>query len=145
VNISENGIKLIEGFEGFRANPYEDVAGWKTVGYGHKILSGDSFTYPMSKEDAEILMKKDVQFAVNCLNKNVQTPLNQNQFDALCSFVYNLGQGNFLTSSLHSKLQEGDVAGASLEFPKWCRAGGIVSQGILKRRLAEQTLFNTPV
>ena len=144
MQISDNGIAFIESFEGFRDTPYNDVAGWQTVGYGHKILSGDVLIYPLSRSDGDVLMRKDCQVAENCINKNVTVSLTQNQFDALCSFVYNLGIGNFLTSTLHRLLCEGNYSGAAYEFPKWDRAGGVVVEGITRRRLAEQALFNTP-
>ena len=71
----------------------------------------------------------------------VKVPLNQNQFDALVSICYNIGMGNFSKSTLLKKINQGDFKGASLEFEKWNKSGGIVLAGLVKRRLKEKALF----
>ncbi len=78
---------------------------------------------------------------MRAVNRLVTVPLTQNQFDALISFVFNLGIGNFRTSTLLKKLNAGDYTGAAKEFPPWVRADGKQLPGLIKRRDAEKALF----
>jgi lysozyme len=75
----------------------------------------------------------------------VKAPINQNQFDALVSFVYNVGAGNFAKSTLLKKLNKADYQGAGDEFLRWNRGGGKVLNGLIRRRDAERSLFLTPI
>jgi lysozyme len=75
----------------------------------------------------------------------ITSQVNQNQFDALVSFTYNLGVGALHGSTLLHLVNQSDFTNAANEFPKWDHAGGVVVAGLLRRRLAEQTLFTTPV
>jgi lysozyme len=139
---SYHGIEQIKTFEGFRAMPYEDVAGKLTVGYGHLIVSGDGCVAgsPITMGQATSLLEKDLETAENCVNYNCPS-LSQNQFDALVSFVYNLGCGAFERSTLLKFIKQGNMEAAANEFPKWSMAGGKEVPGILKRRHAEQDCF----
>ena len=140
MNISQNGIELIKSFEGFRAVPYKDIAGFLTIGFGHKIVAGEVFG-AISSLEATAILHRDVQWAVTIINTAVEVALNQNQFDALCSFTYNVGAHAFATSTLLKLINEEDFAGAAKEFLKWDIAGGKVSASLLARRQKEKALF----
>lgn len=143
-NISQKGIDLIKGFEGIRLEAYKPVKTeefW-TIGYGHygkDVSQGQKIT----RSEAENLLKDDVKKFVIGVNKLVDVPVNQNQFDALVSFAYNVGLGAFSKSTLLKKLNEKDYAGASKEFARWNKADGKVLTGLTRRREKERDLFNT--
>lgn len=137
---SKTGINLIKQFEGTVLKVYKDAVGKDTIGVGHLIKSGESFT-TLTQQQAEDLLAKDlIQFEVG-VTKAVKVPLKQNQFDALVSFSFNLGIGNLNSSTLLKKLNVGDYQGASSEFERWNKAGGVVLKGLTRRRLAEKELF----
>jgi lysozyme len=152
MKISEEGIEFIKEFEGFETLPYPDAAGFMTVGYGHLIKKGEKFS-SVTPDEAEILLGHDLINFEKIVNTNVKVDLNQNQFDALVSFVFNVGEGKegvkdgFVTlrsgkpSTMLRKLNAGDYEGAANEFPKWNRAGGVVLKGLIRRREAEKELF----
>lgn len=142
MKISQAGIDLIKSFEGVRLHAYKAVPTeehW-TIGYGHysaSVKPSDVIT----QKQAENLLAKDLQNFVNGVNKYVTSTINQNQFDALVSFAYNCGLGNFNKSTLLAMVNKRDFAGASLEFDKWTKSGGKVLGGLVKRREAERKLF----
>lgn len=141
MKISQQGIDLIKKWEGFRAKAYQDIVGVWTVGYGstrvfgRKVQPSDSLTETV----AQAFLEKELE---ECAYPSLSgLELNQNQFDALCSFIYNLGATNFNKSTLKKKILAGDYVGASYEFIKWNKAGGRVVNGLTKRRLDESKLF----
>jgi lysozyme len=103
MRISQNGLDLIKQHEAFRAEPYLCPARKLTIGYGHVILPGEKFT-SITSQQAEELLCKDVALTEICINKYVKAPLTQNQFDALASFIFNIGRRNFLTSTMLKEL-----------------------------------------
>ena len=133
------GIELIKSFEGIRLNAYKDSAGVWTIGYGHtnNVYNGMTIT----SEEAETLLKNDLKQFEYYVNTYVSVNINQNQFDALVSFTYNVGGGAFKQSTLLEKLNNGDMNGAADEFGKWIYAGGIKLNGLIRRRNAERELF----
>jgi spore coat assembly protein SafA len=137
--LSQNGLDLIKGFEGLRLSAYQDSAGVWTIGYGHtgNVKPGDRIT----QAQAEGLLQKDTAWAQQAVRDQVKVPLTQGQFDALTSFTFNLGAGALAKSTLLSKLNAGDYAGAQAEFGKWVHAGGQVLRGLVRRRAAEAELF----
>ena len=139
MQISQHGIDLIKRFEGCSLKAYRCPAGVLTIGYGHtnKVLADDVIT----QEEAETLLKKDLIIHCNNVSKLVRAPLNQNQFDALVSFEYNVGYGNFSGSSLLRLLNARDYKGAAEQFDRWIYAGKTVLQGLVNRRKAEKELF----
>jgi len=141
MNISQNGIELIKSFEGFRAVPYRDIVGILTIGFGHKIVAGEVFG-AISSLEATAILHRDVQWAVTIINTAVQVILTQNQFDALCSFTYNVGAHAFATSTLLKLINEEDFDGAAKEFLKWDMAGKKVIPSLLARRQKEMALFS---
>lgn len=141
MKISQRGINLIKHFEGFEAKAYLCPAGVLTIGYGH--TKGVKQGMIISEKEAEELLKGDLEHSENAVNKLVKVEVTQGMFDALVSFVFNLGEGNFGSSTLLKKLNSKDYYGASEEFKKWRLAGGEVLDGLVRRRAAERNLFNS--
>ena len=149
---SERGKDLIKRFEGLITHSYLCPANKLTIGYGH---CGEDVKKGMviTEKEAENLLKKDLRKFESKLNYSLQqdnVTLNQNQFDACISFIFNLGYSAFIFSTLYKKLKAGDYAGASAEFPKWVYITKTVNgervkirlKGLEQRRKAEQELFN---
>ena len=140
---SSTGLALTKQFEGCELKAYQDQVGVWTIGYGHTgtdVKKGLTIT----EEQASILLAADVAWAVTCVNKSVKVAINQNQFDALVDFVFNLGCANLGQSTLLRLLNEGQYSDAAKEFLRWNRAGGKVVAGLTRRRQAEMDLFNKP-
>lgn len=144
ITLSEDGANLIKQFEGFRGVAYRDTGGVWTIGYGTirypngvAVKQGDTCT----KEQADVWFNSDVQWVKDAIRNKVRVPLSQNQYDALASFIYNVGETAFNTSTLLAKLNRGDYIGASNEFGRWVNDNGQRIQGLVNRRKQEQTLF----
>ena len=141
-SISENGVRMIEGFEGYSATAYPDPgtggAPW-TIGYGHTggVSPGETIT----RAQAEAYLRQDLSSAENAVRHNVHVPLTQNQFDALVSLTYNVGANGY--SSLLATLNRGDYADAQRMFGDYVHAGGHVLQGLVNRRAQEAALFGS--
>lgn len=146
MNISQAGINLIKSFEGLRTKAYKAVPTEKyyTIGYGHYGADVRS-NQVISEKQAEEMLRDDVQAFVNGVNASLKVKVNQNQFDALVSFAYNVGLGAFRSSSLLEYLNDGKFTLAANEFPRWNKSGGKVYDGLVKRRAQEKELFLTPV
>lgn len=140
MKISQKGIDLIKSFEGLELKAYIDSVGVTTIGYG-STGTHVSIGMTITKEQAEQLLKKDFERFEKGVSDLVKVPLNQNQFDALVSFSFNLGLGNLKSSALLKKLNASDYIGASKEFERWNRAGNKVLAGLTRRRIAERDLF----
>jgi lysozyme len=139
---SNYGNTLTKGFEQCRLTAYQDAVGVWTIGWGHtgpEVCAGLVWT----QAQADTALSNDEHNAVYMVNNLVQVILTQHEFDALVDFVFNVGGGNFRTSTLLTKLNAGDYAGAANEFQKWDHAAGRVLAGLLKRRTEEQNEFNT--
>ena len=136
---SQKGIDLIKSFEGLRLSSYQDSIGVWTIGYG--TTRGISAGMTISNDQADRMLQNDISRFEPQIDQLVKVPLNQNQWDALMSFTYNLGAGNLGSSTLLKLLNNGDYAGAAAQFPRWNRAGGVVLPGLTKRRAAEQAMF----
>lgn len=141
MHISDKGLDLIKRFEGFRDTAYLCPAGVWTIGYGHTqdVKEGDTIT----QDKAEELLREEVaaKYEPIVVSNTNGLELTQGQFDALVSFVYNVGAYNFETSHLLSLLKAGDIEGAAAQFERWNRAGGKVLDGLTARRAAERELF----
>jgi GH24 family phage-related lysozyme (muramidase) len=142
LEISENGVKMIEGFEGFSASAYPDPgtggAPW-TIGYGHTggVVPGETIT----QAQAETYLKHDLESAEDAVRQNVHVPLTQNQFDALVSLTYNVGPNGY--PGLLATLNRGDYTGAQSMFRDYVYADGHVLQGLVNRRAQEAALFGS--
>lgn len=145
MKVSEQCIKMIKHHEGFRRKPYQDPIGLWTVGVGHLIEDGKKlpkeWNRELSDEEVDDLLYKDLKRFEAGIERLTKVSLTQGQFDALVSFSFNVGLGNFQSSTLRSKLNREDYKGASEEFPKWRRAGGKILPGLVKRRADEKALF----
>jgi len=136
---SEKGFELIKHFEGLRLHAYQCSAHVWTIGYGHTagVQPGDNII----AEQADAFLRQDITESERNVGRYVTAPLTQGQFDALVSFVFNLGAGNLHSSTLLKKLNAGDYSGAAEEFPRWVNAGGKKLPGLVQRREAEKALF----
>ena len=136
---SKEGIALIKKFEGCELEAYRCSADVLTIGYGHTqgVNEGDSCT----QEEAEDLLVKDLEEFEFYVNDIVEQELNQNQFDALVAWTFNLGPTNLRSSPLLKRLNEGDFDDAPHQIRRWNKAGGQVLDGLIRRREAEALLF----
>lgn len=136
----QKGLDLIVQFEGCSLTAYRDIVGILTIGFGHvgkNVVEGMSIT----QDEADAILAADIEHFLKLL-KPMLPPLSDNEFCAVLSLVFNIGLGHFSGSTLLRLLKAGapkeDIAN---EFPKWCKAGGQVIEGLLRRRLAEKALF----
>ncbi len=143
---SPKGIELITTFEGFSASPYFCPAGIATIGYGstkyadgRAVKMGDK---PVTYFEAKELLEATLGEYEDVINTYVNVSLSQNQFDALVSFTYNVGIGNFKKSTLLKKLNASLFDDAAKEFLKWDKSKGFVLAGLTKRRKTEMEVFN---
>lgn len=139
--ISARGLELIKKYEGFSPLAYPCVAGKMTIGYGHVILPDEKFPCGVTENQAVELLLKDVAVAEKTVLAFVRVPLNRNQFDALISFVFNVGARNFALSSLLRALNGCRYEDCPAEIMRWVYAGGAVCAGLMRRRRAEADLF----
>lgn len=134
---------LTEASEGCPATVYLDPIGTPTGGYGHtKGLTKDMVGIPVDPDQADIWLQADLQAAIAAVNRLVTVALTQHQFDALVDFTFNVGAGNFASSTLLKLLNAGDYAGADQQFSRWIYAAGKTLPGLVKRRAAETAWFN---
>ena len=146
MNIGDKGIKLIKKWEGFKNHPYLDAVGVPTIGYGNTFYSDGTKVKMTDKaislKDGEKLLKEVVRQFEDGVNDKVKSDINQNQFDALVSFSYNLGLGALGKSTLLKKVNKNPndltIKG---EFKKWVKAGGRKLKGLVKRRNDEAYLY----
>ena len=141
---SLSAARLIMNFEGFSAVPYPDGGGVMTIGYGHAILEGEEFD-TITKEEAEQLLMKDIKTAADDVNRMVDVPLNQNQFDALVSFFYNVGAYQIEGSHTLGYINAGEFDRVPKALLSWNKDNGKVVKGLTRRRKLEGDLFATPV
>lgn len=140
MKINQRGIDLIKQFEGFSAAPYVCPGGKLTIGYGHTATVTEQ-TPAISEQQAEYLLLSDVSAAENAVLQMVDVPMNDNQFSALVSFVFNIGASAFARSTLLKKLNESDYESAAGQFERWAYAKGKKLEGLVRRRAAERELF----
>ena len=136
---SQACIDLVKASEGCRLTAYRDAVGILTIGYGSTggIKEGQTIT----QEQAEAMLVDDLDAAAEGVRKLVTVPLNQGQFDALCDFVFNLGEGRLRDSTLLRLLNHGRYGEAAAQFRFWVMAGGHPLPGLVKRRAAERAMF----
>lgn len=141
--ISQQGLDLIKKFEGFSAEAYFCPAGKRTIGFGHVIAGHEAFSEPFTRECAENILKQDVSAAEQAVRRRVAVALTQGQFDALVSFVFNVGEKAFENSTLLRFLNAGDPDKAAAQFSRWVYAAGRKLSGLEARRAAEAQLFQS--
>lgn len=156
MHVSERGKNLFKEWEGLSLHDYLDSSGAPTIGIGHlltrserlsgKIMIGgqavryqDGLTEPQCWD----LLAQDLSQAEAAVNATVQVPLNQNQFDALVSFVFNVGEGAFIESTLLKQLNQGHYDEVPTQLRRWNRDNGLIMQGLINRRKKEISLWKT--
>lgn len=147
---SDYGIEQIKEHEALRLEWYKDQAGIPTIGYGHVIKPNESYLYDgITEAQATELLRQDLKEAEDAVNRSIDVPLQQNEFDALVSLVFNIGGGAFRSSTVRKRINE---LSTQEEIEKWWKAwnkvtiGGQkqVSRGLVKRRAAEVEYYFNP-
>lgn len=143
---SANAYNLVKASEGLRLSAYPDPGTGGapyTIGYGstHGVKKGMT----ISPTDATVRLAEDMTEAADAINRLVTAAINQNQFDALCSLVFNIGQANFKGSTLLKALNKGDTQASAKEFDRWVYASKKKLPGLVARRKLERALFERPV
>lgn len=140
---SENAYNLVKQQEGCCLTSYNDTGGTPTIGYGHTF-----HVYPgqiISQAEANQLLVDDMQNTARWINDLVIVDLTQNQFDALCDFVFNEGAGNFQKSHLLTLINLGNLTAAAGQFSRWIYSEvdgkEVILEGLVRRRAAEKALF----
>jgi len=139
MHISQEGLSLIKKYEGCELKAYLCPAGVLTIGYGHikNVKEGDTIT---QEEANDMLLHEMVEYE-DYINELVKVDLEQYQFDALCSWVFNLGPTNLISSTLLKVLNNKDYEGVPTQIKRWNKSNGEVLEGLVKRREAEALLF----
>ena len=143
-------LAIAKPFEGFEASPYPDPASgaepW-AYGFGSTRDTNDmpvtQQTPPISYNEACDLAMRDMYRAFHAIASDITTPLTVHEIAAVMDFIYNVGAGNFKSSTLLRMINEKQYASAAEQFERWDRAGGEVLAGLLRRRLAEEQVFST--
>lgn len=143
MQISQRGIDALKEHEGLRTRAYRDVAGVWTIGYGTIKIKGKPVEAGMTctLQEAEEWLRDDLAWAQTAVNRLVKVGLTQSMYDALVSFVYNVGESAFARSTMLRKLNTGDYAGAAEQFDRWIFAGGKPVRGLVNRRRVERSMF----
>jgi lysozyme len=146
MQMSQGGLdNLLKKFEGCKLKAYRCPAGICTIGYGHtsaagKPLVNDGMT--ITQEQAEEILKRDLERYETAVALLVKPDLTQNQFDVLVDFAYNAGVGNLKSSTMLKKINSGDLDAVPDELMKWTKGGGKVLPGLVRRRQAEGAWWN---
>ena len=145
-SVDAAGIAFITECEGCELDPYYDQAGYLTVGVGH-LLDGedDPWNRTITQAESDMLLEGDLMETEECMEECVAVPVNQNQYNAMCSLTFNIGVGAFGDSTLLRLLNEGDYMGAADQFLVWNKitvdGEKVVSEGLANRREKERALF----
>ena len=154
MQVGSNGKKLFIEWEGLKTEAYEDSGGAPTIGIGHLLtlderrsgkikIGSNEFDYRagLTEQQCCDLLDQDLQWAENAVNREVKVILNQNQFDALVSFVFNVGAGAFRSSTLLRLLNRGKYDQIPAQLRRWTKDNGRVIQGLVNRREKEIRLW----
>jgi len=139
MKISEEGKALIKKFEGCKLDSYRCSANVATIGYGHTkdVIDGDSCT----QDEAGQMLADDLTEFEGYVDKLVTVDLEQNQFDALVAWTFNLGPTNLKSSTMLRVLNEGKKSEVPAQMKRWNKAGGKTLDGLIRRREAESLLW----
>ena len=145
MKMSNEGLELLKEHEGVRKEIYLDPIGLPTGGVGH-LLKGEEVQKfpvgtPLSDEQVDEWLRQDIREAEEAVSELVTVELTQGQFDALVSFVFNVGSGNLKKSQLLRLINAGEYDRASNQFSRWVFAGGQRFRGLERRREDERNLF----
>lgn len=138
---TDTNLTLTENFESCKLEAYQDIKGIWTIAYGHTLLVFPGMT--CTQEQANQWLAEDVHSAEACVNTNVTFEINQQEFNALVDFVFNVGNGAFKQTTMLRLLNQGDIEGAANEFERWQFADGKPVAGLLRRRIAEKQEFES--
>jgi lysozyme len=143
MQISYKGLSFLKDQEGFKDTAYKDSGGVWTIGYGTIRVDGKPVVQGMTctEPQAAAWMESHLASVQTAINQAVRTQLTQHQFDALCSFVYNEGEGAFRSSTLLGKINVNDFIGAGKQFDRWVYVGKNVIPGLIARRRRERDVF----
>jgi len=143
MKIGKYGLALIKKAEGFRPKIYDDV-GHPAIGYGLRLSQKEVAEYQdgITEEQATELLREFLESVEYTVSKLLTAQLNQNQFDALMSLVYNIGVGNFMSSTILKMLNTKNFDAVPAEFMKWTKSGGKELKGLVERRKVEVALWN---
>lgn len=137
---SERGLDLIKSFEGLRLKAYKCPAGVWTIGYGHTKGVAEGMMITITQADK--FLREDIEDSERAVCRLVKSKITQSQFDALVSFVFNTGEGNFSRSTLLRKVNiNPNNPDISREFKRWVYANGVILTGLKRRRDAEASLY----
>ncbi len=142
MQLSAAGMDLLKRSEGFRGHEYLDVAGLPTIGYGHRLLEGESFPGGIDETQAEEMLARDVRAAELAVLRMAKVLLTQGQFDALVDFVFNLGAGRLAESTLLRELNARSYDAAAEQLLRWDHTGAAENAGLKARRQAEFELWH---
>lgn len=148
MKMTQAGLDLIKAKEGLRLVAYYCPAGVLTIGYGHTSAAGAPFVkagMKITEKEANEIFLNDLVKYEDAVKRLVKVPLNDNQYSALVSLCYNIGEGNLSKSTVIARVNQQDWKGAADAFLLWNRAKGQVSEGLKTRRKQEADLFLTPV
>lgn len=141
MNISKEGLALIKRFEGCELKAYRCPANVLTIGYGHtKNVTEDM---EITQQEANDMLDEELIEYCEYIDKMVKVSLNQNQFDALVAWIYNLGPTNFRNSTLLTVLNQERYSDVPEQIKRWNKADGKILDGLIKRREAEALLFES--
>jgi lysozyme len=142
MHLSPAGLNLLKKSEGFRDRVYADVAGFRTIGFGHRLAPAEAYPDGITLSQGEAILRHDLAIAETAVERLVKVTLNQGQFDALVDFVFNLGAGRLASSTLLSYLNAGKFDAAAWELLAWDHAGSHELASLKQRREAEFQLWS---
>jgi len=143
LKVTKDGMDFLSDVEGLKLVAYLDTGGVPTIGIGSTRMFGKPVKMGLTctVADAYHQCAMDIEESERIIHKLVKVPLNQNQFNALASFVYNVGEPQFTTSTLLKKLNAGNYTGAADQFLRWTFDNGKHVEGLKNRRVKERALF----
>lgn len=139
-------LDIIKSCENWEPLVYICPAGYPTIGWGHVVLKGETFPTTgkgISKQVGTRLLRRDVGIAERIIADYVSVPLTPEQHGALVSFVFNIGEGNFRTSTILKRINAERHFDAAQEFGRWIYAGGMKLNGLISRREREKDLYES--
>lgn len=142
MKLSAAGLDLVKRSEGFRSQVYFDIAGFPTIGYGHRLEPTESYPNGITETQADVILLWDVHAAERSVEHLVRVPLTQGQFDALVDFTFNLGSARLASSTLLKVLNSGNYDLAAAELLSWDHSGAQELASLKVRRQAEYTLWH---
>jgi lysozyme len=156
MKMSSNGLKLLKDWEGQILHVYRDAAGLQTIGIGHLLTASEKktglisiagkkveYSHGITEQQALDLLAQDVVPAESAVNASVTATINQNQFDALVSFAFNVGCGGFRSSTALRMINTEQFDKVPEWLAKWNKCAGKINDGLVTRRKNEVELFNT--